>query len=225
LAANAGGPKTVADRTSQYGHAARARLKPFFKQAKLAYPPQRLALLAFKQERIVEVCAADANGDYRRIRSYPILGASGELGPKLREGDRQVPEGIYPVESLNPNSRFHLSLRIGYPNAFDRARATEEKRTHLGGDIMIHGGAASIGCLAMGDQTAEDLFVLAADTGLKRITVVISPVDFRAGKEPPRGDSLPSWTDELYESIRSKLKEFPRDTADVQKLRGPDLAR
>src|SRR5204863_8498878 len=63
-----------------------------------------------------------------------------------------ISEGIYPIESLNPNSRFHLSLRIGYPNAFDRAQAAKEKRTNLGGDIMIHGNSVSIGCLAMGED-------------------------------------------------------------------------
>ena len=72
-----------------------------------------------------------------RLARYPIRAASGALGPKLREGDRQVPEGVYDIESLNPNSRFHVALRVGYPNAFDRQMAGREGRTALGGDIMI----------------------------------------------------------------------------------------
>ena len=69
---------------------------------------------------------------------YPILAASGVLGPKLREGDKQVPEGIYGAEALNPNSKFHLSIRLNYPNTFDRRMAQSDGRTQLGGDIMIH---------------------------------------------------------------------------------------
>jgi murein L,D-transpeptidase YafK len=129
----------------------------------------------------------------------------------LREGDRQVPEGIYPIELLNPNSRFHLSLRIGYPNPFDRAKAKDEGRQRLGGDIMIHGNSVSIGCLAMGDPAAEDLFVLAADTGIKHITVILSPVDFRTGAALPDTEKLPAWTKPLYQEIKARLAELPRE--------------
>lgn len=73
------------------------------------------------------------------IKSYPILAASGSIGPKLRESDMQVPEGVYQIESLNPNSQFHLSLRVNYPNEFDREQARIDGRAQLGGDIMIHG--------------------------------------------------------------------------------------
>src|SRR5690606_4961 len=101
-------------------------------------------------------------GVLRFVRALPVLAASGRVGPKLQYGDYQVPEGFYRIEALNPNSRFHLALRVNYPNAFDRAEAAREGRTHLGGDIMIHGSNASVGCLAMGDVVSEDLFVLAA---------------------------------------------------------------
>jgi murein L,D-transpeptidase YafK len=127
----------------------------------------------------------------------------------LREGDRQVPEGIYPIESLNPNSSYHLSLRVGYPNAFDRAQAANEGRKNLGGDIMIHGKSVSIGCLAMGDEAAEDLFVLAADTGLQNIKVVLSPMDFRTGAAVPKTAKLPDWTEGLYNQIRSEMAALP----------------
>lgn len=202
-------PRTVEDRLKEHGAAARARLDPFFRKAGVSYPPQRLVLVGIKAEKRLEVHAASSNGAPRLVRSYPILAASGELGPKLREGDRQVPEGIYPVESLNPNSRFHLSLRVGYPNAFDRAQAGAEGRTNLGGDIMIHGKAVSIGCLAMGDPAAEELFVLAAETGLKNITVILTPVDFRNGVEVPASAKLPAWTKTLYENIRQELARLP----------------
>src|SRR5688572_1161084 len=102
------GAKTIADRLDEYGPIARSRLQPYFDSASVSYPPPRIVLVGLKAERRLEVYAADSTGVMRRIRAYPILAASGVAGPKLREGDRQVPEGIYRIESLNPNSRFHL---------------------------------------------------------------------------------------------------------------------
>ena len=201
--------RTVAERVEQYGNAARSRLKPNFVRAGISYPPRQVTLVGLKTEKVLQVYAADTGGAYRFIRSYQVRAASGELGPKLREGDRQVPEGVYPLESLNPNSRFHLALRVGYPNAFDREQATKEGRTNLGGDIMIHGSSVSVGCLAMGDEAAEDLFVLAADTGLKKVTLILTPVDFRTGKALSKSDKLPVWTESLYAEIKTRLMELP----------------
>jgi len=201
--------QTVQNRLDQFGPQARARLKPYFDTAQVTYPPARLTLVGLKAEKILEVYAAGANQSVRFIRSYPILAASGGPGPKLREGDQQVPEGVYAIESLNPNSSYHLSLRINYPNAFDREQAALEGRTNLGGDIMIHGGAASIGCLAMGDEASEDLFVLAADTGLTNITVILSPVDFRKHRSVPESGAVPAWTASLYQAIQSNLNGLP----------------
>jgi murein L,D-transpeptidase YafK len=201
--------KTVADRLQEYGPKSRARLKLAFEAKRINYPPPRLVLVGLKAEELLQIYAGADAQHLRFIDAYPILAASGVAGPKLREGDQQVPEGIYPVESLNPNSKYHLSLRIGYPSAFDREHAAAEQRTNLGGDIMIHGGSVSEGCLAMGDAAAEDLFVLAADTGLTNITVILSPVDFRAGKTVPPSDRLPAWTEALYQTIRSNLTALP----------------
>jgi L,D-transpeptidase catalytic domain len=197
--------KTVAGRLNQFGEAARGRWKPYFNKAQTAYPPAGVKLVALKTERILQVYAVDKSGRSHWIRSYPILAASGIPGPKLQEGDGQVPEGVYPIESLNPNSRFHVALRVGYPNAFDRSQAEKDGRTKLGGDIMIHGSSVSVGCLAMGDETAEDLFVLAADAGLPNITVIIAPVDFRTGKSVPKPVKLPDWSDMLYSQIKVQL--------------------
>ena len=202
------GRKAVQDRLDQYGMTARKRLAPYFERKGIAYPPKQIVLVGLKQEGVLEGYAANSNGTFRLIRPYSILAASGRSGPKLREGDRQVPEGIYAIESLNPNSRFHLSLRINYPNEFDRKQAARDGRTKLGGDIMIHGDAVSIGCLAMGDEAAEDLFVLAADSGLRNITVILSPLDFRQGKTVSKSAELPPWVDSLYEMIRARLSEL-----------------
>jgi hypothetical protein len=201
--------QTVQSRLDQFGPRARARLKPYFDAAQVAYPPARLTLVGFKDEKVLQVYAADANQKPQLVRSYPILAASGGSGPKLREGDQQVPEGIYGIESLNPNSSYHLSLRVNYPNAFDREQAAREGRANLGGDIMIHGGAVSVGCLAMGDEAAEDLFILAADTGLTNIAVILSPVDFRKRQSMPESGVVPAWTASLYQTIQSDLTELP----------------
>lgn len=212
LRARAGGPATVASRVKEFGSVVEKRLRPDFQRAGIPYPPARVVLVGLKQERRVEVYAAGPNRALRFVRAYPILCASGNLGPKLREGDCQVPEGLYQVEYLNPNSSYHLSMKIDYPNAFDRARAVEDRRKQLGGDIMIHGNAVSVGCLAMGDEAAEDLFVLAALTGIKNVSVVVSPVDFRVSEMPPlspKAIPLPVWTQMLYSQLREALKKLP----------------
>jgi murein L,D-transpeptidase YafK len=143
----------------------------------------------------------------RRVKDYPVLAASGVLGPKLREGDRQVPEGIYRVPALNPRSRFHLSIRLDYPNEFDLAQALRDGRSEPGSDIFIHGGAASIGCLAMGDEIIEELFLLARDTGLAKLSVIIVPTDFRRREFPPP-PGAPAWTAELYARLRAEVGEL-----------------
>jgi hypothetical protein len=103
----------------------------------------------------------------------------------------------------------HLSLALGYPNAFDLARAAEDGRTELGGDIMIHGGAMSHGCLAVGDEAAEDLFVLAADAGFAAATVVVTPVDFRRRRLPADYRPPAPWVLDLYAMLRDELAGLP----------------
>jgi len=200
--------KTIADRLAEYGEAVKERLGPDFARAGVAYPPSELVLAVFKDEKVLHLYAAGPGGALKHVRRYSVLAASGVLGPKLREGDDQVPEGLYRVESLNPNSLFHLSLRVGYPNEFDRAQARKDGRTKLGGDIMIHGNAVSIGCVAIGDEGAEDLFVLAARTGIERVRVILSPVDFRRAPAPTKG--LPPWTPELYKTVAAEVAKLPR---------------
>jgi murein L,D-transpeptidase YafK len=202
------GRATVSDRVVQFGPTSRARWEPLFKQKTVDYPPQKLVLVGLKREKQLQIYAADSSGAFQWIRTFPILGLSGKLGPKLRFGDLQVPEGLYRIESLNPNSAFHLSLRVNYPNEFDRAQAEKEGRTELGSDIMIHGSNASIGCLAMGDEGAEDLFVLASDVGLENIKVILSPLDFRTEKAP-KDEKRPAWVDGLYTEIAAELRKLP----------------
>ena len=203
------GQQSVPSRLKEFGATARGRLKPAFAKAKVLYPPARVAFVGIKDEKRLEIYAAGPKEALRYITAYPVLAASGGAGPKLRQGDGQVPEGLYEITALNPNSSFHVSLRVNYPNAFDHEQARKDARTELGGDIMIHGSAVSIGCLAMGDPAAEDLFTLAADAGLKNIGVILTPVDFRLGKAVPNDAKLPAWTKTLYSQIRTQLQPLP----------------
>lgn len=201
--------KTVQQRMTQYSATVKARLLSDFRRVGSSYPPHEVSLLAFKDSNVMEVYVrALRKEEWQYLRNYPILAASGRLGPKLREGDSQVPEGIYSVESLNPNSRFHLALRVGYPNGHDRRVANIDGRTNLGGDIMIHGSNVSIGCLAMGDRAAEDLFVLAGHAGVKNVTVLISPTDFRL-RTQTLVPSSPRWVTQLYADLRKALNRYP----------------
>ena len=200
---------TIASRLERHGAAARARLAPRFQRAGVAYPPRAVTFVGLKRERMLQVYAGPRADALVHVADHPILAASGGPGPKLREGDAQVPEGLYRIESLNPNSQFHLSLRVNYPNAFDRRRGAEDGRRRLGGDIMIPGNAVSIGCLAMGDEVAEELFVLAADTGLPRISVILAPWDLRRHPAPDGDLPLPAWAPGLYTSIADALRRLP----------------
>lgn len=207
-----------------YNLDARARLAPYFKHAGVAYPPRRLAILAFKDERRLAVWAGDEKS-WRFVRAYPILAASGHAGPKLREGDYQVPEGLYRIAYLNPASSYHLSMKVDYPNAFDRRQAALEHRTRLGGDIFIHGKNVSIGCIAIGDRAIEELFTLVGDTGLSRTRVIIAPADLRVTRPPMRADS-PSWVATLYAGITKALADFPvwMESASAIDVRGRSKA-
>jgi len=201
--------KTVNEVLADIGTDASERLLRWFEQSKVAYPPQRLALLGFKAEKRLELWA-EQEAAWKWIRSYPILAASGVAGPKLREGDHQVPEGIYRLNFLNPNSRFHLSMQINYPNHYDSERAAEEQRTDLGGDIFIHGKAVSVGCLAMGDEAIEELFVLVATIGLDNVMVILAPqqdMQTVAVNKPVR-----PWVPALYAEIRQTLTAFQKQT-------------
>lgn len=204
---------SLIERVAEIGPGAIARLEQKFADAGVAWPPQRLAFLAFKEERVIEV-QAQTGSAWQPIYRYKVEAASGGAGPKLTQGDKQVPEGLYRIVSLNPNSRYHVSLRVGYPNDFDKAMAKADGRNNLGGDIMIHGKNLSAGCLAVGDEGAEEFFVMAHAVGLENVDVIIAPRDFRkpslfsSAKETINFGG-PAWLPALYQSIKVSLEPFP----------------
>ncbi len=113
----------------------------------------------FKEEFELEVWKQRSDGRYYHFKTYPICNWSGELGPKIRQGDKQAPEGFYQVsrDQMNPNSQFHLAFNLGFPNAFDKAH----RRT--GDFLMVHGKCRSAGCYAMTDALIEEIYALARE--------------------------------------------------------------
>jgi murein L,D-transpeptidase YafK len=169
------------DASSPLERAARARrrteatVRAMFEDASISYPPATLLLRAFKHERELEVWAGSTqDGAMARITSYGICAASGELGPKRREGDLQVPEGYYKIAYLWPASDYHLSMKVNYPNTSDKILG---HKRWPGSDIMIHGSCASIGCLAMSDERIEEIYTMsAAAQARSRVEVHIYPM-------------------------------------------------
>ncbi|MGE0767045.1 MAG: L,D-transpeptidase family protein [Hyphomicrobiaceae bacterium] len=200
--------KSLEKRLAEISPGAVARLKQKFEAVKAPWPPSEIALVGIKDEKILELHARSKGGRFELIHRYPILAASGGMGPKLRQGDRQVPEGIYRIAWLNPNSAYHVSLRVSYPNAFDRKMARTEGRNNLGGDIMIHGKNLSAGCLAVGDEAVEEIFTVAAETGLANVHVVIAPTDLRSKPLPQPKPGQPDWVPKLYTEIASAMSGY-----------------
>ena len=160
----------------------------------------------FKLERELEVWL-DKGDRFELFRSYAICTYSGELGPKLRQGDNQAPEGFYFVgpEQMNPASRFHLSFNLGYPNAFDRAHG------RTGDFLMVHGSCVSIGCYAMTNPVIEEIWTL-ADAALRAgqpyFRVHVFPFRMTGENMDRRGDS--PWI-EFWRNLREGYDWFERE--------------
>ena len=166
LALAAAATALLAGCTDDYGGTTARAVQPL--------SPQMLALMAekgtnkeapllirtYKKEAEFEVWKMGADGRYALLKTYPMCRWSGQLGPKVREGDRQVPEGFYTITpgQMNPNSAYYLSFNVGYPNSFDRSYA------RTGGSIMVHGACSSAGCFSMTDQQIAEIYSIARDS-------------------------------------------------------------
>lgn len=199
---------TISERIDAIKLNSGARIRNKVQQSGLDFPPARLTLSANKTTRLLKVYGYDQNNIPIEITSYPFTGFSGKLGPKLREGDRQIPEGIYNITALNPRSRFHLSIRIEYPNTFDKRMAQKDNRQHPGSDIYIHGGTQSIGCIPIGNDNIEELFTLIEATGLKNTEIVITPKNL-AGINIDAQNYPIAWQKQLYKTIQAFTKKLP----------------
>lgn len=200
------GAKTMASVEKVLLDKVRQRLQPDLKAAGFSGWPKDLYYVAYKEEQRLEVYGY-LEDRWKLIKTYPFTAMSGRIGPKLKEGDKQIPEGLYEIEFFNPNSSYHLSMKINYPNAFDKAQAKNEGRTDIGSDIFIHGKAVSIGCIAVGDVAIEELFILSSRMAKKTHKVMILPWDFGEKREFPKVDNLP-WTRQLYRELGRELSEI-----------------
>ncbi len=144
-------------------------------------------IIIYKKEQILEVWAEVPKTAFistkenklqiklQKIAQYHFTGFSGKLGPKNQQGDRQIPEGVYSIPVLNPNSSYHLSIKINYPNVIDKQRTQANNISDPGGLIFIHGKSVTIGCVPIGDSNIEELFYLVSKVGRSKFEVVISP--------------------------------------------------
>jgi len=158
----------------------------------------RAHIRIFKAERRLELWMARGDGRYGLFRGYDICRFSGGLGPKLREGDRQAPEGFYRVAQaqLNPNSRHHLSFNLGFPNAYDRQLG------RTGSALMVHGGCTSVGCYAITDEKVDEVYaVVEAALAAGQPTVDVHAFPFRLTEE-----ALARETDNLWLPYWQNLK-------------------
>ncbi len=199
---------TVEDRLRSYESVARQRLAPALQARGLSYPLETFTLLIIKDASLLQLFARDRSHRPIHVKDYPLLAESGTLGPKLREGDGQIPEGIYQINFLNPNSLYHLSMRLNYPNKFDQAMAKRDGRTQLGGDIMIHGRNMSIGCVAIGDPGIEEIFCLAARANLQNVKVIIVPTDWRSKPFDRKTIKGPVWLPELHANLKAEIDQL-----------------
>lgn len=201
--------QAMSHKLDDYDAYSRESLTPYFLKADLPYAPKELAFVVLKHSRKFIVYARNHDwSHWRYIKTYPIQAASGGPGPKLEAGDHQVPEGVYGIVGMNPRSRFDLSLELSYPNNFDRQEAAHDHRKGLGGNIFIHGGDRSIGCIALGDDAIEQLFPLVYAVGEHHVMVVIAPDDLRRDLPLPVHESV-HWLPTLYARLKATLMAFP----------------
>jgi murein L,D-transpeptidase YafK len=184
-----------------------ATVQALFAERGVTFPPAELLLRGYKHERELEVWASSEPGaPLSHVTTFGVCAASGLLGPKRREGDRQVPEGYYTIEFLHAASDYYLALKVSYPNASDRLLGHP---TQPGSDIMIHGRCASIGCLALGDERIQELWVMSEALRVRPIHVHFLPARDRAllHDDPAFADQQSFWENlyqgqELFERTR-----------------------
>ncbi|MBT1702739.1 L,D-transpeptidase family protein [Chryseosolibacter indicus] len=151
-------------------------VKKHFKDRNLKYKGFNLFVRAFKKEKKLEIWIKEKGREtYSLLHTYNFCSSSGTLGPKRKEGDLQIPEGIYYINHFNPQSNFYLSLGINYPNASDKVLSDPK---HPGGLIYIHGNCVTVGCIPITDDKIKELYVLAVEArnnGQTEIPVHIFP--------------------------------------------------
>ena len=201
-----------------------AGLKAKFEHAGVAYPARQILVRVLKREGLLELWAGNAaSAPLALVASWPVCWSSGVLGPKRREGDGQVPEGVYALDKLNPHSQYYMSVHVSYPNEADRAAGRRLGVDRLGGDIMVHGNCVTIGCIPIGDGPIEELYLAIFDSHLKPPIHILPARLDEAGLahvlELDVGEDVRRlWKDELAPIDRAFERErrIPRVSIDAQ---------
>jgi len=167
----------------------------------------KLFIRAFKKEQILEVWVAKSDA-WQLLTTYDFCTTSGKLGPKRKEGDLQIPEGVYHINHFNPFSVFHLSLGINYPNASDKILSDKKAP---GGAIYIHGNCVTIGCIPITDDKIKELYILAVESrnsGQAKIPVHIFPSRDFDSLIKEAGANTGFWTNlkTIYDDFESTKK-------------------
>ncbi len=167
----------------------------------------KIALVVYKKERQMELWLREPN--YKKLKTYKMYGFSGKSGPKNKQGDFQIPEGLYRASILNPNSAYYLSVGINYPNKNDRKRGKEKNISDVGGDIFIHGRDKTIGCVPIGDHWIEEIFYIVGTVGLTNTQVLIAPSRLPLPKIEDLGlNANNSLIKEKYSQLTAELTRF-----------------
>jgi len=152
-------------------------LKKEFISKNMNWPPKKVFIRVFKYDKVLEIWTTDST-EYTLFKKYKICLLSGDLGPKRKEGDLQIPEGFYYINDFNYYSNYYLSLGVDYPNKSDRI-LSEYK--NLGGLIYIHGACVSVGCIDVGNEAIDEIYTLCRivkKNGQDSIPVHIFPVNY-----------------------------------------------
>lgn len=184
-----------------------AGLKAAFAAKGVPYPAREILVRSFKKEQQLELWAGDGKAPLVLVKSWPVCASSGELGPKRRQGDLQVPEGVYTLDKLNPVSSYHLSLHVDYPNKADRIAGRTLGIANLGGDIMVHGECVTIGCIPIENDPIEELYLAIHDANLH------PPIHIFPGRLDEAGLNalLPSAEDPAVKTLWGDLALIQRD--------------
>ena len=171
-------------------------IRKLYAEKKLDLNTLNIYIRAFKKEKTLEVWARDKqNEQYVLLKTYPFCKSSGKLGPKLKNGDKQIPEGFYKIDKFNPNSKFHLSLGLNYPNKVDKKIGDS---TNLGADIFVHGACETVSSIPITDDKMRELYIMAVDAkaaGQKNISINIFPTHL---------------TDKNYKSLQIHYQDEPK---------------
>ena len=186
----------------------------------------------FKQEAELEIWKQDRSGRFALLKTYPICRWSGDLGPKIREGDRQAPEGFYSISpaQMNPQSAYYLSFNTGYPNAFDKALG------RTGSQLMVHGDCSSRGCYAMTDEQIAEIYSLGRESffggqsafQLQAYPFKMTPVNMAKHRNNP---NMPFWKmikqgNDHFEVTRQEPKvDFCEKKYVFDAIKAPDATR